>query len=318
VEPALVILIAFIVLAGAGAMLLTGQGRSWSRAWAPRLVAERTVRRPSELTDETTGALAQHAIAMPTRDAIDEQMLTSPATLMPVTFGNPPASGFVGGSPVVPHGGWDAVLDRFERIEASIEALGRASGDRERARETELHEAVRELSSLIGADTMRRDAAIERLRGDVFAAIASASARQSGASGRRPEASAELYGRLASLETALAALTNPMLLPGEPYFPPAELLAETFIWDNWNEVGEKAFAFAETYSTQRLHLTPETRAVLSEFVTLWRRFLTGAIYPNLQLDSGGAQQAAMRSALDEIALALPQVREVLEREYNQG
>ena len=37
-------------------------------------------------------------------------------------------------------------------------------------------------------------------------------------------------------------MTNPILLPGEPYAPPAEFLPEALIWENWNEVGERAFS----------------------------------------------------------------------------
>ena len=94
---------------------------------------------------------------------------------------------------------------------------------------------------------------------------------------RRAEIISELYARLARLETALSAVTNPVLLPGEPYSPPAEFLTEALIWENWNEVGERAFALADAYSAQRVYLTEQTREELGAFVTALRVTLTRSI-----------------------------------------
>ncbi|HET9234641.1 MAG TPA: hypothetical protein VFP10_10920, partial [Candidatus Eisenbacteria bacterium] len=136
-EPALALLIALILLGGAGATLLTAQGRSWSRAWTPRFIADRSASLP-ESTGETTSVLAQRALPAPARDALDDHMLTSPAALMPKTPDDLPSGSFATGTPTGTAGEWDAFLGRVEQIEASIAALGRASADRELARESEV------------------------------------------------------------------------------------------------------------------------------------------------------------------------------------
>jgi hypothetical protein len=146
--------------------------------------------------------------------------------------------------------------------------------------------------------------------------MAGSTARRGGdVSDRRSDVSADLYARLARLEAALAAVTNPILLPGEAYAPPAELLPEALIWENWNDVGERAFALADAFSAQRLYLSEQTRLELGEFVTSLRVMLTRAVYPNLQPEPGREQQLALRAALDAIAAELPRVRATIEQEF---
>ena len=209
-----------------------------------------------------------------------------------------------------------ARLDRFEeRLDQIARAVDRhaaeISQELRRARSDRAHQAETE--------DARRDAAMERLRADLLAALTRAAGDGGSRSGsRRPDVSADLYARLARLEAALAAVTNPILLPGEAYAPPAEFLPEALIWENWNEVGERAFSLAEAYSSQRLHLSEETRDDIELFVTTLRTLLTRSVYPNLQLEPDAAQQAALRSALEEIAGEIPKARQKLEREYREG
>jgi hypothetical protein len=169
------------------------------------------------------------------------------------------------------------------------------------------------------AEEARREAAYERTRADLLSAVSRVVAEpQPGANTRRLDVSAELYAQLARLEAALATVTNPILLPGEPYAPPAELAAEALIWENWNEVGERTFALAETYSAQRLHLSGQTRSDVGEFVTTLRTLLTRSVYPNLQADADSGRQAALHGALAEIAAEMPRIRDLLETEYLEG
>lgn len=166
------------------------------------------------------------------------------------------------------------------------------------------------------AETSRRDVAIERLRGDVLAMIGQlGEERRHIGRDRRAEIISELYARLARLETALGAVTNPVLLPGEAYAPPTEFLTETLIWENWEEVGERAFALADAYSAQRVYLSEDTRAELGAFVTALRVTLTRSIYPQLHADADDEQQAALRAALEQVAIELPRVRQALDAEY---
>ena len=119
---------------------------------------------------------------------------------------------------------------------------------------------------------------------------------------------AELYVRLARLEAAVAAVTNPILLPGEPYAPPAEFLADALAWENWKDVGERAFAFADHVNTQQLYLTEPTRQEVVAFVRALRGLLTRSVYPNLRPDPSPAELQALRAALDQLAAELPRVR----------
>jgi hypothetical protein len=180
--------------------------------------------------------------------------------------------------------------------------------------QTQQQRVTSELVAQLVTDEARRDAALDRLRADILAAaVSGASDRRSETRYRHVEVSADLYARLARLEAALAAVTNPVLLPGELYLPPGEFLPEALVWENWNEVGERAFAFADAYSAHRLHLSEETRAEIGLFVTALRTRLTGSVYPNLQ--GSNAQQSVLRGALEEIATEMPRVRATLEREY---
>ena len=207
-------------------------------------------------------------------------------------------------------------LDRFEeRLDQIARAVDRHAveigQELRRARSDRAHQAETE--------DARRDAAMERLRADLLAALTRAAGDGGARPGsRRPDVSADLYARLARLEAALAAVTNPILLPGEAYAPPDEFLPEALIWENWNEVGERAFSLAEAYSSQRLHLSEETRDDIELFVTTLRTLLTRSVYPNLQLEPDAAHQAALRSALEEIAGEIPKARQKLEREYRES
>jgi hypothetical protein len=209
-----------------------------------------------------------------------------------------------------------ARLDRFEeRLDQIARMVDRhateIAQELRRARSDHAHQAEDE--------DARRDVALERLRADLLASLTRVTADGSWRPGsRRPDVSADLYARLARLEAALAAVTNPILLPGEAYSPPAEFLPEALVWENWNEVGERAFSLADAYSSQRLHLSEETRGEIEVFVTTLRALLTRSVYPNLQPEPDAIQQAALRSALEEIAGEFPKVRQRLEREYREG
>ncbi len=206
----------------------------------------------------------------------------------------------------------EVLEERLDHVEVQLTAMQQELRDQ---RDVILRIGV-ELKLAGEAETARRDMAIERLRGDVLAMIGQlGEERRNVGRDRRAEIISELYARLARLETALSAVTNPVLLPGEPYSPPAEFLTEALIWENWNEVGERAFALADAYSAQRVYLSAKTRDELGAFVTALRVTLTRSIYPNLHADADANQQAALRAALEQVALELPRARRALDREY---
>lgn len=165
----------------------------------------------------------------------------------------------------------------------------------------------------------RQEATLERLRADMLARIVARGDQPpltlARLNDRRLEVTADLYARVARLEASVAAVTNPILLPGEAYVPPAEFLAEAFAWENWKDVGERAFALADIYSAQRLYLSEGTRDELATFVSTLRGVLTRSVYPNLRPDPSPEQLRALRSALESLAEELPRVRGCLEREF---
>jgi len=216
------------------------------------------------------------------------------------------------------------VREELARLAERLEGQGAVLAERLEALARDVGSAREEERQRQAAVDARQEAALERLRAEVAAGLAARDAALAARDERltrlrlgerRAEAAAELYGRLARLEAAVAAVTNPILLPGEPYAPPAEFLPDALAWENWKDVGERAFAFADQFNTQRLLLGAPARDEVAAFVTELRGVLTSSVYPNLRPDAGDAQLAALRSALDRLAARLPQVRERLAGEY---
>jgi hypothetical protein len=311
VETGFVAAIALLVLLGSAVVLLVRQGMIPSGLPAIKALGEAAGIRsaPSRLRpglpEPTTASspTAAHAAA----DAASAAQET-----MPTAVATRPGSPHI--AVLAPPS--ESVAARLERIEEQLDMLQRAvaqQGDELRA---DIHRLAADVTARGALDDARRDGAIERLRGDLLAVLsASAVDQTAGARTRQAEACADLYARLARLEASFAAVTNPILLPGEPYQPPGDFPPQALVWENWNEVGERAFALAEAYSAQRILLASETQAELGRFVATLRTTLTRSIYPNLQPDAGTAQRAALRSALDEVAREIPQARDVLERAY---
>jgi len=184
----------------------------------------------------------------------------------------------------------DSALSRLEdRLERGLEGLRRdLDGDRDR----------------LGAGLARLQAGLDGPRAEP------AATRE-----RRAETVAELYARLARLEAAIAAATNPVLLPGEPYAPPAELPPEALAWEHWKDVGERAFAFAEHFNANRLRLDPPLATEIAAFLARLRGALTGEVYPNLRPAPAPEELRTLRAALDRLAADLPDLRHRLDEAY---
>ncbi|MEJ7837987.1 MAG: hypothetical protein WKF81_04180 [Thermomicrobiales bacterium] len=133
---------------------------------------------------------------------------------------------------------------------------------------------------------------------------------------RRVTAVADLYSHLARVEAALAGVVNPALLPGEPLSLPGELGADAFVWDNWRDVGDRAFAFGDVFNQHRYVLDDPTASAVESFITTLRQALTGAIYPNVQAaNPTPGQRTQVRSGLTLIVTAIPDIRRKLESAY---
>jgi len=181
------------------------------------------------------------------------------------------------------------------------------------------------LERALGDLRNHQEAELGRLREAVGAAMAAIAARQiepaNGASARRSEAVAELARKLARLETTFVSVTNPVLLPGENFALPKDLLPETLKWEQWKEVGDATFAFAEAFSQERIYLDDPTCREVSAFIRGLREVMTGAIYPNLMAKSGAPAaetRAALRTGMEQLGHEIPAARERLERAYRES
>ncbi|CAA9576851.1 MAG: hypothetical protein AVDCRST_MAG59-4225, partial [uncultured Thermomicrobiales bacterium] len=173
------------------------------------------------------------------------------------------------------------------------------------------------IRAIIATADARQVAGLERLRSDIvgFLPGVGAATPDGGLWERRAEAAMGVYAGVARLESSLAQVTNPILLPGEAYAPPVEFLPESLAWENWKDVGERAFSLADAISAQRLCFSDPTRQELTAFITTLRGALTRAIYPNLVPDPTPEQLDGLRSALGALAGELPRVRRALETEF---
>lgn len=133
---------------------------------------------------------------------------------------------------------------------------------------------------------------------------------------RRAEALAELYSHLARVEAALAAVVNPLLLPGEPLRVPDELFNDTLEWENWNDVGERAYSFGDVFNRDRIVLDADLADKIERFIATFRQALTDTVSPVVQNRARTpAQINQMRAGLTTIIVALAPLRRDIEQAY---
>jgi hypothetical protein len=182
------------------------------------------------------------------------------------------------------------------------------------------------LERALGELRSHQEIELSRLREGVGAAMAAIAVRQTTPesdkiAARKAEATAELYRKLAKLEMSFISLANPVLLPGEPFTLPPDLLPETLKWENWKDVGDAAYAFAEAFNQDRIYLDDDTCRELIRFIAGLRELMTTAIYPNL-LPKPGADPTEVRTvlygALEQLGHDIPDARERLERAYREN
>jgi hypothetical protein len=135
-------------------------------------------------------------------------------------------------------------------------------------------------------------------------------------SAKRSDALSEIYGRLARTEAALAGVVNPMLLPGEPLRVPEALFDDTSQWENWADVGERAYEFGEAFNANRLLLEPDLAISIESFISTLRETLTDTIYPVVRHAAATpAQHAQLRAGLERVVEAIGPLRRSLEDAY---
>lgn len=233
----------------------------------------------------------------------------------------------------------------IERLRAEARgAIGEIEGELDRLREglrSSTHEHDTQLSRLRDRyaevdgqtaqaleqvlDDLRahQETELARLREAVGAVMATIAVRQSSPestviASRRADAIGSLYRRLAKLETSFLSVTNPVLLPGEAFQLPAEILPETLKWENWKEVGDASFAFADAFNQDRIFLDDATCRDLVAFVGNLRGAMTTAIYPNLSARPGSDESEALQAALAQLGREIPEARELLEHTFREN
>lgn len=188
---------------------------------------------------------------------------------------------------------------RLTRIEADLGATRELPGEIDRSIKEQETRTVRQISAL------RSQLRVSRAADSPFGQ-------------RRSNALADLYGHLAQVEAALASVVNPMLLPGEPLSVPDEFFEDTLRWENWNDVGDKAFSFGDVFNQTRFVLDPEIADQIEKFIATFRQALTGAVYPVVQNPRRSPSQVAqMRAGLITIVASLPPLRRTLEAAYRE-
>ena len=215
----------------------------------------------------------------------------------------------------------EAETDRIRQELRGLVAEYQTQLGRLRARDVELLalvEGERERSE--AEDATRQDAAnalaeVERLRDEVKHLVPGGPTENSRQVARET-ALVEIDRQAAQIETSIIALTNPILLPGEPFAVPEDLAPDALRWENWKEVGESAFALGELFTLRRIHLSPETAASVTRCVTLLRTTLTRAIYPNLDPLPSVVQRQSLMDGLTTIGDALASMRRELATEYH--
>lgn len=135
---------------------------------------------------------------------------------------------------------------------------------------------------------------------------------------RRGESLADVYGNLAKVEVALAAVVNPMLLPGETLVLPTEFTQEALQWNAWGEVGERAFAFGNAFNQSRYVLDEDLAIQIETFIMTLRQGLTRDVFPAVRDGNPTEpQMVQMRAGLAAIIAELPSVRRTIEVSYRE-
>lgn len=289
-------LAALVVLGGSGAGSLPG----WAGRRLPRIHAEARPHRVIDIAPDQSKPIASRR-ELASRDP-EEIAITLDALLAQVQTTLASSD------------------DRVGQVNVQLETLHQNMRERLDQIGRDVGERWTDLTTRQAALEARQEAASERLRADLALHFSSNQRPMSAdrALAERSSVAAELYALLSRLEAAVAAVTNPILLPGERYTPPADFLPETLVWDNWKDVGERAFAFADLYSARRIYLTEPARQQIGAFVAELRGLLTEAIYPNLRPSLEPAQRERLHQALATLAVRFPTIRATIERDFREG
>lgn len=136
---------------------------------------------------------------------------------------------------------------------------------------------------------------------------------------RRNDAIRDLYQKLAQIDVALGAVVNPMLLPGEPVSVPETLYEDTLVWDNWGDVADRAYAFGEAFSKNRVLLDPALAGRIEQFIASFREALTGTVYPIVQSSNPTAKQKTqMRAGIVVVVDGITPIRREFEQTWLSG
>lgn len=217
-----------------------------------------------------------------------------------------------------------AVMVDDSRIDELREELGRtlAIGEgletRLRAMEHEIGQ-TRQLPEALNARVQSSEADFHARFAQIRRQINQHRQADSPYSVRRYDAVRDLYQKLASIEVALGAVVNPMLLPGEPVSVPEKLYDDTLEWSNWGDVADRAFAFGEAFSKNRVLLDPDLADQVEQFIASFREALTDTVYPIVQRDeASNKERLEIRAGIVTVVEGIPPIRRAFEQTWQSG
>lgn len=212
----------------------------------------------------------------------------------------------------------DSRLEEFREELGRNFAIGEGLETRLRALEHEVSQS-RQLPETINARVQRSEAdTYDRIK-QIRQEISRNRKADSPYSLRRNDAIRDLYQKLAGIEVALGAVVNPMLLPGEPVSVPEKLYDDTLEWSNWGDVADRAFAFGEAFSKNRVLIDPDLAEQVETFIANFREALTDTVYPIVKADEATAKERVeIRAGIVTVVEGIPPVRRAFEREWLTG
>lgn len=212
----------------------------------------------------------------------------------------------------------DSRMDELREELSKNFAIGEGLETRLRALEHEISQS-RQLPETIDARVQSSEAATQDRIAQIRREFKQQRKADSPYNLRRNDAIRDLYQKLAGIEVALGAVVNPMLLPGEPVSVPEKLYDETLEWSNWGDVADRAFAFGEAFSKNRVLLDPTLAEQVEAFLSGFREALTDTVYPIVQADEATTKERVeIRAGIVTVVEGIPPIRRAFEQHWLNG
>lgn len=128
---------------------------------------------------------------------------------------------------------------------------------------------------------------------------------------RQVTALAGLAQRASRLETAIAAVVHPQLLPGEAFVLPEHVPGDALRWEAWQSVGDAVFALADLFALERAILPGAVSIRLGAAMTVVRMVMTNELYPGLKMSAMSERDEVVRKCAGQLAATVAEVQGAL-------